>query len=162
MIFGSWGCSWAILVPRGCPKCSKTAPEVDFLSIWDHFGTILGSILDQLVTTCWPLLGNSVVAWWPIDELMTTCWPLSDQFVAAWWPLGDHFGINWWLLGGHSEIQGLLTTCAFLTTYQPPTQISALGYLVGRLVTNWWVDGHLVTTDGSLSCHLVTTWTVIA
>ena len=43
MIFGSWGRSWAILVPRGCPKCSKTAPEVDFLSIW----TILGPFWDQ-------------------------------------------------------------------------------------------------------------------
>ena len=30
--------SWAILTPKGCPKCSKTAPEVDFSRIWYHFG----------------------------------------------------------------------------------------------------------------------------
>ena len=30
------------------------------------------------------------------------------------------------------------------------------------LVPNWWVDDHLVTTEGSLGCHLMTTWTMIA
>ena len=30
--------SWAILAPKGCPKCSKTAPEVDFSRNWYHFG----------------------------------------------------------------------------------------------------------------------------
>ena len=32
--------------------------------------------------------------------------------------------------------------------------LSALGYLGGRLVTNRWVGDHLVTTEGSLGCHL--------
>ena len=47
--------SWAILAPRGCPKCSRTAPEVDFLrnwshlgSIWEDFSKIFGHILIQL------------------------------------------------------------------------------------------------------------------
>ena len=40
--FWSWCRSWAILAPRGCPKCSKTAPEVDFSRIWYHFGVDFG------------------------------------------------------------------------------------------------------------------------
>ena len=38
MDFWSWCRSWAILAPKWCPKCSKTAPEVDFSRIWYHFG----------------------------------------------------------------------------------------------------------------------------
>ena len=38
IIFCSWGHSWAILAPRGHPKCSKTAPELDFPRNLDHFG----------------------------------------------------------------------------------------------------------------------------
>ena len=44
--FCSWCRSWAILAPRGSPKCSKTAPELDF----QGFGTILGRILEQIST----------------------------------------------------------------------------------------------------------------
>ena len=40
--FWSWCRSWAILAPRGCPKCSKTAPEVDFSRILYHFGVNFG------------------------------------------------------------------------------------------------------------------------
>ena len=47
MIFGSWGRSWAMLVPRGCPKCSKTAPKVDFI----EFSTILETILERCLMT---------------------------------------------------------------------------------------------------------------
>ena len=36
--FWSWCRSWAILAPRGCPKCSRAAPEVNFPRIWYHFG----------------------------------------------------------------------------------------------------------------------------
>ena len=42
--FCSWCHFWAILAPRDCPKCSKTAPEVDFLRILLHFGLNVGRI----------------------------------------------------------------------------------------------------------------------
>ena len=35
--FYSWCHSWAILAPRGRPKCSKTAPELDFPRNLYHF-----------------------------------------------------------------------------------------------------------------------------
>ena len=38
IIFCSWCHSWAILAPRGRPKCSKTAPELDFPRNLVHFG----------------------------------------------------------------------------------------------------------------------------
>ena len=40
--FWSWCRSRAILAPRECPKCSKTAPGVDFSGIWYHFGVDFG------------------------------------------------------------------------------------------------------------------------
>ena len=46
--FWSWCRSWAILAPRGCPKCSKTALEVDFSRIWYHFGVNFGRIFKDL------------------------------------------------------------------------------------------------------------------
>ena len=57
-------------------------------------------------------------------------------------PIWDQFGIN---LGSFGD-----------------NLFSALGYLGGCLVTNRWVDDHLVTTEGSLGCHLMTSWTRIA
>ena len=42
--FCSWCRSWAILAPRGSPKCSKTTPELDF----QGFGTIFERILEHI------------------------------------------------------------------------------------------------------------------
>ena len=38
----SWCRSWAILAPRGCTKCSRADPEVNFPRIWYHFGVDFG------------------------------------------------------------------------------------------------------------------------
>jgi hypothetical protein len=45
MYFRSCCRSCAILAPRGSPKCSKTAPRLDFLV----FSTILGAILNRFL-----------------------------------------------------------------------------------------------------------------
>ena len=53
--------SWAILAPRGSPKCSKTAPKLDFLefstdldTILDAFSLIVHLHLNQIFTSILP------------------------------------------------------------------------------------------------------------
>ena len=44
MFFCSWCRSWAILAPRGRPKCSKKTQKVDFGRILYHVGVNVGRI----------------------------------------------------------------------------------------------------------------------